>query len=380
MSFLATSGFLGGTIATSGFGLAGSPVPPTPPAPTPGAVTLPLQSVIPSYVYEQYADDQNIVAFAEAFNALAQGYLTWFNQTAFAVYTGPNIWGDLLDWIGQGIYGIPRPVFSSFSSSFRAGLNALPVNVGAINSGVHTQSGTATIATDDYYKRVLTWWLYAGNGRHFNIELLRQRVARFLYGENGGDITLSQAQTVHILAGSVGSAPKAQTASTAGGTFSARSYGARVTYVTEVGESLPGNGSAITVAANNLLVVNSPPPVNGAIGWYPYVDILATNVGNFRAGINSLPINAIAANGNNDRPATLMTRQSSTVIPIGTNWTEPSSGLVAGLPLPTTDTSNAFGNLVISIPSGTSSTYFKQAFDQGLLAFPFQLSATVVIE
>lgn len=155
----------------------------------------PLQTIIPSYLYEEYRDDPNLQAFVDAYNQLAQSYLTWFNYTPLGVYANPNVTGPLLDWIGQGVYGLPRPVFSSIRTRFSAGLNAFPVNAVAVNGSRYFRSGNATVASDDYYKRVLTWWLYAQTvgvgtasaGRYFNIEVLRLRVARFLYCPNGGD-------------------------------------------------------------------------------------------------------------------------------------------------------------------------------------------------
>jgi hypothetical protein len=157
-----------------------------------------LQSVIPSYLYQQYADDADLQAFVDAYNTLAQSYLAWFNSTPLAVYTSPSVSGPLLDWIANGIYGIERPVFSSLVTEYIAGLNSSPVNAFAVNGSQYLQSGTATVASDDYYKRTLTWFLYVGDGRYFNATVLRLKVARFLYGVNGTDITLSQAQSVSI--------------------------------------------------------------------------------------------------------------------------------------------------------------------------------------
>jgi hypothetical protein len=149
--------------------------------------TQPLQEIIPSYLYQQYADDQNVQSFVNAWNSIAQSYLTWFNQTPLGVYTSPSISGALLDWIGQGIYGIERPVLSTLSTSFMAGVNAFALNVPALNEGEKSSSGTAMIASDDIYKRVLTWWLYRGDGKTFSVRWLKNRVNRFLNGPNGLD-------------------------------------------------------------------------------------------------------------------------------------------------------------------------------------------------
>ena len=159
----------------------------------------PLQEIIPSYVYEQYADDPNIVAFSTAYNVIAQSYLNWFNATPFAVYTSAAISGPLLDWIGNGIYGIPRPVFSTLTAKFLSdAVNYLPTNTIATDGSEHSQSGSSVVANDDYYKRTITWHAYIGDGRICNVMTIRKRIARFLFGPNGGDISLSQAQQVNI--------------------------------------------------------------------------------------------------------------------------------------------------------------------------------------
>ena len=154
------------------------------PNPTP----VPLKTCLPSYCYWQFSDDDNLQAFVASFNTLAQSYLSWFNSTPLAVYTGSGIYGPLLDWIGNGIYGIPRPVLSSFSSLTIAGYDEYAYNTMAYNGLSYSASGTSSIATDDIYKRVLTWTLYRGDGQQFCIPWLKRRVSRFLYGVNGMDV------------------------------------------------------------------------------------------------------------------------------------------------------------------------------------------------
>jgi hypothetical protein len=345
--------------------------------------TPPLQNIIPSYLYQEYYDDSDLQAFAASYNAIAQGYLNFFNQTPLSVYTNPNVSGALLDWVGEGIYGISRPVFSSLTRKFRAGLGALPLGTKALAEGNLFQSGSATSATDDYYRRVLTWWLYVGNGRQFNIEVLRLKVARFIYGTNGTDVTLSQAQAIHITADLVSPLAAPTLSATAGGSIPARTYGACTTYVNAIGETLAGPPASLTVAANNVIVVNSPPPLAGATGWYPYVGVLSTNPTKFKGALGTLPLGYAPLAGSNKRVVEPLTRQIGTSIPIaiGTNWTEPTSGLIVGAALPTTNTSNTVGNFIITVPAaaGAASSYFQQAFNQGLLSFPFTFTATVVI-
>lgn len=47
-----------------------------------------LESIIPAYPYTQYNDDPDIVAFFDAYNKLAQGYLDYFNNLNLPCWTG----------------------------------------------------------------------------------------------------------------------------------------------------------------------------------------------------------------------------------------------------------------------------------------------------
>lgn len=150
--------------------------------------TLPLQQCVPSYLYWQFSDDQDLQAFVASFNSLSQGYLDWFNQTPLGLYTSPNITGPLLDWIANGVYGIPRPVLSNQTNLVTAGYNSAPYNTPIPYDGSSfSSSGTASIASDDIYKRVMTWCLYRGDGQVFTMGWLKNRVNRFLNGANGSD-------------------------------------------------------------------------------------------------------------------------------------------------------------------------------------------------
>ena len=338
---------------------------------------VPLQTIIPSYLYEQYSDDENLVAFVAAYNALAQSYLDWFNASPLAVYTQSNISGQLLDWIGLGIYGIPRPVFSELVTRFLAGVNANPLNTVAVNGSQYFQRGAAIEATDDFYKRVLTWWLYFGDGRYFDISLLRKKVARFLYGVDGTDINLSQTETVHITVGSLASPPAPSLSSVLGGALPATHYSVRESYLSPVGETLAGPASGLSVAANHLLIAQSPPPEVGAVSYNLYLSKLA---GNILAGVNALPVNAAAVNGFSAPGNIGFARQNASPIAIGTAWDEPPFGWIPGPPLPSSNTTNPDTNFIISVPPGLASQRFKQALDQNILSFPFQFTASVIIE
>jgi hypothetical protein len=112
----------------------------------------------------------------------------------------------------------------------------------------------------------------------------------------------------------------------AGGSLAVPEYFVKITFVIQtqdgvLHESLPSNESVLAVPANNLLSVASPSAIlmpYALVGWNVYVS---------------------AASGDEEL-------QNSTPIAIGTNWQEPVSGLVAGVPPPTT-----WGNtLVFTFP------------------------------
>lgn len=160
---------------------------------------LPFQNIIKSYLYQQYADDSDLQAFVSSYNNLAQGYLDWFNQTPLSVYTNSNISGLLLDWVGAGLYNVTRPVISTSSSTTSGVYGTAPYGLYTpYGIQITTTSGTATVATDDVYKRALTWNLYAGDGYQMSIIWLRKRIARFLYGVNGSDISVDDLINVSI--------------------------------------------------------------------------------------------------------------------------------------------------------------------------------------
>jgi hypothetical protein len=106
-------------------------------------------------------------------------------------------------------------------------------------------------------------------------------------------------------------APAAPTlGSTAGGTDAAETKYCKVTYTNGNGESLPSAEANLACSADTLLTVASPAASLGATGYNVYVS---------------------TATGTE-------TKQNATPIPIGTNWTEPTSGLIAGAALPTVNT------------------------------------------
>lgn len=158
-----------------------------------------VQNTIPAYLYWQYADDSDLQAFMASFNAMAQQYVNTFNQLNLPAYAGnPLVVGALLDWVAEGIYGIPRPVLTTGLVQLVGPYDTVPYDTQPYD-GFHT-AGTLTQLTtsDDVFKRILTWNLYRGDGKVFNITWLKRRVLRFLNGLNGTDPDIDQTYQISV--------------------------------------------------------------------------------------------------------------------------------------------------------------------------------------
>lgn len=181
--------------------------PPPPPPIIAEAVFQPvgltaLSTIIPAYVYQQYADDDNVSAFFYAYNNFAQTYLNWFNGLNLPIYTGDVISGPLLDWVAQGIYGISRPTLAITRTLSTLGdFNTYDVNSIDINGSGGTSTSTIYTVTDDIFKRIITWNFYKGDGFTFSALWLKRRIARFLAGVNGTDYTGPTYQISVVYAG-----------------------------------------------------------------------------------------------------------------------------------------------------------------------------------
>ena len=313
--------------------------------------SVPLTTIAPSYPYFQYSDDSDIQAFFDSYNALAQTYLDWFNQTPLGVYTNMNISGPLLDWIANGLYGISRPFVTTSSSKTTGGWDSSPYNSRAYNSLTNIASETAVIVSDDVYKRLMTWMLYVGDGKQMTAQWLRRRIARFIYGTNGTDIDIAEIANIGLILSPLPAPAAPVLSSVAGGTIGATTYYAKVTYVTPLGETLAGAETSLAVAADYLLVVDSPPAYQGATGYNVYI---STTTGT-------------------------ETRQNAVAIALGTNWTEPTTGLVAGSALPVSNTSLPAHNGIIVLPNLGISAILQNFLSQKLLSMPFQMTFTMVI-
>lgn len=151
---------------------------------------------IPSYLYVQYNDDDNLNAFVQSYNGMTQQYVQWFSSVNIANYT--TLSGLLLDWIGQGLYGYTRPVFASVGTALTGPVGTFIVGTLVLAGGLPGTPSSYSTATDDIYARCLTWHLYKGDGRYFTIPWLKNRVLRFLYGTNGIDIGKGNTSTVSV--------------------------------------------------------------------------------------------------------------------------------------------------------------------------------------
>lgn len=163
-----------------------------------------VTKVIPAYVYQEYSDDSDVQAFFAAYNGMAQQYVDWFNALNLPVYTGAPIIGALLDWVGQGLYGITRPVLTTGHGRLQGPLNTYTPNQLSLNRRRIKGGGTFYTVTDDIYKRVLTWHLYKGDGKIFSVFWLKRRILRFLVGVNGTDTPLGMipsAQSISVTFG-----------------------------------------------------------------------------------------------------------------------------------------------------------------------------------
>ena len=164
--------------------------------------TVALAKTIRSFVYWQYADDDDVQAWVEAYNQNTQEYVDWFNALNLPIYTKQS--GTLLDWVALGLYGLPRPVLGTGND----------LTIGAW--GTYVWGGLAyaehrvisrvvySTASDDVFKRVITWHFFKGDGRVFTVRWLKRRIMRFLVGTNGTAPIVDQTYLISVTFGADG--------------------------------------------------------------------------------------------------------------------------------------------------------------------------------
>jgi hypothetical protein len=138
---------------------------------------------LPSYLYQQYNNDEDVLAFFDAYNTSSQTNLDRINNLNLPNYT--TKFGLLLDWVALGIYGIKRPVLP-FAGTLGSGVyNESIYDTTVYNENVILTPSGFYETTDDIFKRIITWNFYKGDGYQFNITWLKNRVYRFLAQTNG---------------------------------------------------------------------------------------------------------------------------------------------------------------------------------------------------
>lgn len=152
-----------------------------------------------SYLYKQYDDDEHLQAFTDAFNVLVQqNFVDWCVNIGLPVYTGPQISGPLLDWVAAGLYGMTRHALPSGQNQNLGPYNTFLFNQLAYNQQIVIGNQNFYVTTDDIFKRILTWHLYKGDGKVFNIRWLKRRIMRFLFGANGTSYNIDQTYPVSV--------------------------------------------------------------------------------------------------------------------------------------------------------------------------------------
>lgn len=158
-----------------------------------------VTKILPAYPFIQYRDDPNVVAFFNAYNAIAQGYLDYFNKLNMPYWPSTEITGPLLDWVAKGIYGEGRPYLQIAEETVAVGVYDTTEYDTVEYDGLHRYTpGSTDYIPDDYFKRVLTWNFYKGDGSHFSINWLKRRIARFIHGENGIDPLIEHTYDVSV--------------------------------------------------------------------------------------------------------------------------------------------------------------------------------------
>ena len=160
--------------------------------------TVPLLKIPPSYIYNQFADDAALQAYASSFNAYAQEYLDWFNTVCLGDYRSTYLTGALLDWIANGIYGLRRVPLSTSKIKRIGPYNTAPFNTIPFAGMITNDNSATSTMNDDIFKRTMTWNLYEGDGFEFTTTWLKRRIMRFMVGPNGNDGPFTHTYNVSV--------------------------------------------------------------------------------------------------------------------------------------------------------------------------------------
>jgi len=150
-----------------------------------------LQNAPPSYLYGEYADDTNLQATRQAYNQEANGLFQWLQTVPIADYRNNPISSTLLDFVAEGLYNMQRKVLvAATRSNIKGAFADVAMGDAAFADGEYSEA-TATVITlnDDQFRRAITWNIYSGDGWIFSTPWLRRRIARFMFGTNGNDVS-----------------------------------------------------------------------------------------------------------------------------------------------------------------------------------------------
>jgi hypothetical protein len=156
---------------------------------------------IPSYLYQEYSEDSDLQAFVAAFNSMMQDIVDTFNGLNLPIYTQDPISGALLDWVGQGLYGMARPSLTYNFPTILGPYNTYEYNVQQYNEYVYEFPNNIALTDDDIYRRVLTWHFSKGDGKYFSVPWLKKRVMRFLFGTNGTNPNIDNTYQISVTFG-----------------------------------------------------------------------------------------------------------------------------------------------------------------------------------
>ncbi|HXB12769.1 MAG TPA: hypothetical protein VNZ45_12330 [Bacteroidia bacterium] len=168
------------------------------PFPPPGPTGI--QETIKSYLYQEYSDDDDLQAFVAAYNSMMQDIVDTFNGLNLPIYVKDPISGALLDWVGQGVYGIQRPSLRSGQYKTLGPYNSMMYGESAFmyNGWELLYPNQIAVTNDDIYRRILTWHYSKGDGKYFSIPWLKRRVMRFLMGKNGTHPNIDQHYQISV--------------------------------------------------------------------------------------------------------------------------------------------------------------------------------------
>lgn len=154
-----------------------------------------------SYLYQEYSDDENLQAFVRAYNSMQQDIVDTFNGLNLPIYTNDPISGALLDWVGRGVYGLPRPSLMYAAPTITGPYNTGEYNTQEYNFYQQYFPDAPALVNDDIYRRVLTWHYHKGDGKYFDVQWLKKRIMRFLIGVNGTSPNIDQTYQISITFG-----------------------------------------------------------------------------------------------------------------------------------------------------------------------------------